>query len=110
MERAVTLGAIFGQHALIAFDLMGLDSAVNGALKIWEWVQRKHHVNFTAREVFQALKGRFKRMAEVEGALIILLERGYVVELLPVILAESQPGRPPSPSYLVNPVLTEGWS
>src|SRR5205085_1617835 len=59
--------------------------------------------SFSVRDVFQALKGKFRRVAELNAPLELLEERDYIRKLT---RAEPQrPGRPPSPVYEVNPFV-----
>ncbi|MDK2743479.1 MAG: DUF3987 domain-containing protein [Nitrospira sp. BO4] len=105
MTAAVNVLAVLGQHAIAAFDLMGADPALEGARKVWRWISLGHRHQITARQCFQALKGSFSRMAELDASLSILCERGYVH-------AEedhrSGPGRR-SRRFTVNQTITKEW-
>jgi putative DNA primase/helicase len=108
IKRALEVAAILSEHALAAFGLMGADPAIEGAKKVWRWVERNRSKSFTARDCFQALKGSFLKMDELQPALDVLVERAYIAK-------ESKKestgrGRPPSTSYCVNPSLTEDWA
>ena len=105
MTHALTLAEALSAHALAVFDLMGADPGLDGARKVWRWVERHRHRTFTARMCHQDLRGIFKRAESLAPAFQVLLERGYLVEEVPT----QRPGRP-SRGFTVNPVLMEGWS
>jgi hypothetical protein len=106
MRGAVTVLTVLSQHALAVFGLMGADPAIEGARKVWRWIERERHTVITARQCFDAVRGTYQTMAEVNPLLSVLVERGYLIE------QERQPQGPGRPSrhYLVNPRLTEGWT
>jgi Protein of unknown function (DUF3987) len=104
MRRALQFAAVLGEHAVAAFDLMGVDEALEGARKVWRWIQRERKPQFTFRDCFNALRGSFPRTAELERPIEVLVERHHVA------LLDSRPraGRP-SRVYEVNPKLTARW-
>jgi hypothetical protein len=104
MTTALDLSAVFAAHALIAFDLMGADTSLEGARKVWRWVEKNRFEDFTKRDCFNNLKSTFHRVANIEDPLKVLEERNY-------IQAETQKtGGRPSIMYRVNPEITKGWS
>jgi hypothetical protein len=52
MTHAVTVLTVLSQHALAVFDLMGADPTIDGARKVWRWIERGHRDRFTARQCF----------------------------------------------------------
>ena len=54
MDRALELASIFSSHALIAFDMMGADKALEQARKIWRWIERGRQESFSKRDCFNA--------------------------------------------------------
>lgn len=112
MSRALTIAAILSDHALAVFDMMGADPALESARKVWRWVERQRLSTFSARECFQALKGSFRRMADFEPVLDVLVERAYLLESAkgaPIAPAKKHgPGRP-SRILTVNPSISSGW-
>ena len=104
MTTALDLAAVFADHALIAFDLMGADTSLDEARKVWRWIERNRLESFSKRDCHNALQGSFKRVKELEEPLIVLIERNY-------IQAETKPtGGRPSIIYRVNPEIIKGWS
>lgn len=105
MEAAISIALYLAPHAKAAFSEMGADPAVADAKRILKWIESRAKTSFSVRELFQALKGKFRRVAELEAPLTLLEERDYIRKQA---RAEPQgPGRPPSQIYDVNPyVLT----
>jgi hypothetical protein len=108
IKRALDIAAVLSEHALAAFGLMGADPAIEGAKKVWRWVESTRFESFTARDCFQALKGSFRRMNELQPALDVLVERAYIAQA--PNKERKGGGRSPSPTYHVNPSLTEDWT
>jgi hypothetical protein len=94
------------KHALAALELMGADSGVEAARRVWSWVRRNRHGAFTAREAHRALQASFPRMSDLLPAIAMLEERGYV--LIEKMEAQGK-GRPASPTIRVRPDIAEGW-
>jgi hypothetical protein len=105
MREVVGLAVVLGQHALAAFDLMGADIALEGARKVLRWIERKQKPLFSGRDCFQDLRGSFKTMNDLTTAIDILVERFYLFRQQ----APSNGGRPPSPTFTVNPTVTKRW-
>ncbi|WP_373498982.1 DUF3987 domain-containing protein [Desulfococcus sp.] len=102
MKKALELAAVFLDHALFAFDLIGEDESFDVARKVWAWVERTGRKEFSKRDCFQELKGRFRTMDEIEPGFKTLEEHNHIrVEKV------STGGRP---SYIchVNPTVTGG--
>jgi len=104
--RAVVLASYFSSHALVAFNSMGVNPIIDGAKYILRWLRKTEVRRITARNVFQATKGRFERTSEVLASLDFLRDRGYVRRASPTA-TPSGPGRPGSPLYEINPALYE---
>jgi len=103
MERSIKIALFLSDHALVAFELIGADKTFVQARKIWRWVERHRHQSFSKRDCFDALKGSFKKVANMEEPLKILIERNYIKEF-------SKPtGGRPSLGYDVNPEIIKGW-
>jgi hypothetical protein len=105
VEAAARLGHYFLGHALAAFDHMGADPVTDDARAVLAWIERTCATRFTRRDLFTAVRsGRFRKVADLDPALELLESHGHVRR-------ESTPdagprgGRPPSPSYLVNPAV-----
>ncbi len=105
MKQALEFAAVLSQHALLVFDLMGSDPVLDKARKVWRWIERNQKAAFTARECFQAMKGAFPRMSELDPAFKVLIERSYIWE---PPREQGKRGRP-THIFMVHPKLSKGW-
>lgn len=104
MNQALSLARKLSRHALAAYDLMGADAAIEGARKVLRWIIRNGSVSFTGHDCHYALKSTFKRRAELDPALQVLIERGHIRKV--EAQGEKRPGRPPgSGNYEVHPSI-----
>jgi hypothetical protein len=67
---------------------------------VLRWIERHGRQEFTKRDAHQHGKRRFPKADDIDPALAELTRRGYI-RLRPV--EASGPGRPPSPTFDVNP-------
>jgi replicative DNA helicase len=82
---------------------MGADPRVDDARWLLDWIGRTNLTQFSRRDAHQAARGRFRKAADLEPALALLEEHGWVrrVDADPV---GSKGGRPASPRFIVNPL------
>jgi hypothetical protein len=106
MTQALQVAAVLVEHAFVVFDLMGADPAVDAARHVLRWINRRQKAHFTARDCYEALKGRFRRRETLDPAFEVLAERHYIREHAPE--GTKKRGRP-SLVFQVNPVVVEGW-
>ncbi|WP_030438166.1 DUF3987 domain-containing protein [Actinoplanes subtropicus] len=103
IERAARIGEYYAAHALGAFDDMGSDVATRNARTVLAWIERTNTRAFTKREVFRALKSsQLPTAGDFDGPLSVLEAHGYLRQLDPPAPKRAG-GRPPSPSFVVNP-------
>jgi len=100
---AARLAGYLVEHAQAVFDLMGADPRVDDARWLLDWISRTGQSYFSRRDAHQAARGRFRKAADLEPALALLEEHGWLrrVDADPV---GAKGGRPPSPRFLVNPL------
>jgi hypothetical protein len=100
---AARLADYLVDHARAVFDLMGADPRVEDAGWLLGWISRTGMTQFSRRDAHQAARGRFRKATDLEPALALLEEHGWLrrVEADP---AGARGGRPPSPRFLVNPL------
>jgi len=100
MQAAISMAGVLSVHALAVFDLMEADPALDGARRVLRWIARKEKSEFTFRDCHYAHKGSFKRKAELEPAIAVLIERFYIRERPAERVAHR-----PSTWFEVNPAL-----
>lgn len=104
MERALAIGKLLEAHALVAFDEMAANPNLEGARRIWAWIEKRRRASFTVRDCFNDLRRPFPSVDDMESPLALLVDTGHIFEPpLP-----SKVGRP-SRIYHVNPIAVEGW-
>ena len=102
MHQAIAMAKVFLEHGLAAMALMATDHPSGPVTQVWNWIKRGHYPKLTEREVYQALKGSFPKVADLREVLIALEQRGYI-RLVPP--PHAGPGRPSSPMIEVRPGL-----
>ena len=105
MRAAVRISNYLIDHALVFFAMMRADNRMELARKAWEAIRRAKWETFSVRELFQRVRRSFQDVGELEGALTMLEDLGYVRRDQPT--AQQGAGRPPSPSFSVNPIALE---
>ena len=102
MASAQALIDYYTDHALAVFDLMSTDPATARARALWDWIERTGTVRVTARDAFSSLtRSKFPKMADLEPALAVLEQHGYLRKL--AAPPTTGRGRPPAPAYETNP-------
>jgi hypothetical protein len=101
MLGAIAISEYLIPHAKAAFFEMGADPAIDFARRILEWISSEKISVFTRREAFNALRGSIQKVNELDKPLEILVNHGYIRE---VLREHKGPGRKPSPKYKINPL------
>lgn len=102
-EAAVTVARYLAEHAVAVFELMGAKPEVGRAHVVLRWIARSGVSSFTKRECYRAMpKGQFEKVDDLDSALDLLEDHGYV-RRRPTDSPGPKGGRPPSPTYDVNP-------
>lgn len=75
------------------------------ARQVHRWIRKTGVAEFSERDIYASLRGakRFKEVAAVQAALYTLASMGWVQRLPDPERPAGQPGRPPSPRWIVNP-------
>ncbi|MDP4119589.1 MAG: DUF3987 domain-containing protein [Bacillota bacterium] len=102
MMHAVELGFCFLQHAQAAYGTMGGDQSAAAAKYVLKRLDGMKSI--TKRNLHQLCRGRFKKVDELEPIITALIDHGYLRESTPT---SEGAGRKPSPTYLVNPLLSQ---
>ncbi len=103
-HRALAMSEYFVDHALVAFGLMGADPKIQAAQHILDWICHKRLTEFSKRDVFEGVKGRFNQARELDNPLRLLEEHGYLRQS--GSKDRGGPGRKPSPRFEANPSWT----
>ena len=101
VEDAISIGEYYIPHAKAAFAEMGADKVVEHAKKVLRWLHERGLDSFSKRDLHQALRGTFKRPADLDQPLDVLVTHGFIRVRE---TANVGPGRPSSPVYDVNPL------
>ncbi len=102
IAAAVEIARYLVPHAEAVLNMMlaSEETADDDARYVLRWIERHGRREFTKRDAQQHGKRRFPKADDIDPALAELTRRGYI-RLRPV--EASGPGRPPSPTYEVNP-------
>jgi replicative DNA helicase len=103
---AIRLADYLVEHARAVFDLMGANPRVDDARWLLDWVSRTDRAQFSRRDAHAAApRGRFPKATDLEPALRLLEEHGYLCRVDPEPSRDPRGrGRPASPRFLVNPL------
>lgn len=105
MKDAVSIGFNLIEHAKEAHDLMGADSVIASGKRIWRWITEGRHEKFTKRDCHAALRGTFRRVADLNPSLDLLIERHLIID----ITERTNGAGRPSQTYRINGYVLNGW-
>jgi hypothetical protein len=103
---AIQLADYLIEHARAVFDLMGTDPRTDDARWLLDWITRTNRTQLSRRDAHRAApRGRFATATDLEPALRLLEEHGYLRRVDPEPSQDPRGrGRPASPRFLVNPL------
>jgi len=101
---AVKLGDYWVAHGLAAAHLWTRSAVHDDAIAIMTWARRNDRDEITKRDLYTSLRARFPRVDDIDEPLALLIERGWVRELVPNKPNKPARGRPPAPRFAINPV------
>jgi hypothetical protein len=101
---AIEIARYLVPHAEAGLNLMvaSEETADDDARYVLRWIERHGRRQFTKSEAQHHGKRRFPKADDIDPALAELTQRGYI-RLRPA--EATGPGRPPSPTYDVNPLV-----
>jgi putative DNA primase/helicase len=102
MSAAIELGLYLIAHAQAAFATMDADPDASNAKHLLRWIESHRCESFTKRDLFQGVRGRFKKAVHLDAPLRMLVDHGFIDERPSEDHAGA--GRKPSPTYDVNPL------
>lgn len=104
IDKAISLGRYFLEHAKYAYALAGNDKALKRAKYVLLKIKDKEYRSFKLWELEKDCRNKmFRRKAYVREALQLLEECGYVKIMQPEIIPG--PGRKPDEYVKVNPLV-----
>lgn len=106
IEAAIEIARYLVPHAEATLRMMAAndENSDDDARYVLAWIERHGRREFTKSEAQQHGKRRFPKADDIDPALMALCGRSYI-RLRPTEF--TGPGRPPSPTYEVNPVIFE---
>ncbi len=104
IAAAVEIARYLIPHAEAVLNMMlaSEETTDDDARYLLRWIERHGRREFTKRDAQQQGRRRFPKADGIDPALAELERRGYI---RPKTAETSGPGRPPSPSYEVNPAV-----
>ena len=101
MACAVSIAEFLGVHAMAAYQIMGADESQSAARYILKRLSMASTTRITRSELTRLCRGRFNRSDDMDPALKVLEERGYIREV------ESDVGynNRTKTAYLINPAI-----
>lgn len=102
MERAAYLALLLIAHARAAFNLMGVNLAMDDAKAVLDWIKACGKTYFRKTDCHRALHGRFTKGARLNDALKVLAERNIVSGPEHLL---TTPGKRATTVYRVNPMV-----
>ena len=97
MENANRIAMYFLEHAKAAYGMMGANQTEEDAKYLLKRILNTGKDEISKRDLWQTCKGKFKKVEEMEPALQMLIDMGYVAE------ATQNTGGRPSVKIIVNP-------
>jgi len=105
VDAAARIGHYYLAHALAVFDTMAADPVIDDVRTVLDWITRTGQTRFTRRDAFTALsRSRFRTVADLDPAIALLADHGYL-RSGPVPVPTG--GRPGSPPWEVHPRAAE---
>lgn len=108
VDRAAEIAEYYTAHTLAVFDLIAADPATEDAHALLQWLRRPkkdgtHRTHIKAHDAVASSR-RFKKVADVEPALALLEQHGWLRTDQPP--AGGQRGRTPAVTFRVHPAVS----
>jgi hypothetical protein len=104
IEAAIAIARYLIPHAEAVLQMMDAwdDEVISDGRYLLNWVRRHKRLRFSKRDAHQDGRRRFPKADDINPALTELVRRGYI---RPQATPATGSGRPPSPTYDVNPAF-----
>ena len=110
MKRAIVFGEYLIDQALSAFSLMYTDPSMGAARDLWRIIEKNKWQTFTVRDAWHPLRGKYGKVAGVDGGLDALIDRAFIFEIAAADDRDKRKaGRKPSKKFRVNQRIVSGW-
>lgn len=96
--KAVGIAECLSSHAEAAYQMMGGDKGQVDAKYLWRRIQNTGQDEMSKRDLFNTCKGKFKTVENIEPALNVLVDMGYIQ------VKTVQTGGRPTQKIKVNPL------
>jgi hypothetical protein len=108
VDAAAELVFYFGEHARRVHGACGSDPRLDGAKRILLWVRDHRRTEFKRAELFDSLRRNpmFRKPEDLAAPLALLMTHNAIRTAH--VPTERTAGRPPTPTYEVNPRALEG--
>ena len=101
MKNALSIADLLTQHAVAAFNLMGMDLAIEDAKAVLQWIRTNASIAFRQTELVLAMRNRkLGKPERLVKALRVLYQRNIVSSGIKIMTT-----RKPTTIYHVNPRL-----
>ena len=104
MNAAIKIAEFLSTNAEAAYKVMGASENYEDAKYLWKRIAASGKTELSKRDLFNACKGKFRTMEQMQPSFQILIERGYIRE------EERKTGGRPTKKLLVNPLALQGRS
>ena len=102
VEAAMKIAEFFGAHAVAAYQMMGASEGLEDARYLWRRIESTGQEEIRKRDLWHICKGKFERVEEMEPALQVLTEMGYIR------VTEKRTNGRPTKILTVNPKAESG--
>jgi len=101
IKNALEITTLLTEHAIAAFNLMGIDQVTEDAKVITQWIRTRNEKSFTQSEVVLAMRGKkLGKPERLQKALHILHDRNIISTPVKI------PTRKPTTIYYINPMIS----
>lgn len=104
--RAIALGNLLTEHAIIMFDVMVGSAAKEIARRLWSEIEKNRQPIFSARDAWHPTRKKYPRSQDVAPGFDLLIDHNYI---MPVDPSEKRGVGRPSRKFIVNPKIAEDW-